>query len=135
MSIPVQELFLKSHYFLCYIYMYKEVLLCIITVFQKLLVDKYLKRRLLKDEIVKTFLNNDLALNYIKKKIKEIKNQVEDLDDYCVEETEDSYERYLNGRSMEDSVAIWLEEDEFYDELELLEEKSIQQEEEKDYEM
>ena len=28
-----------------------------------------------------------------------------------------------------------LEEDEFYDELELLEEKSIQQEEEKDYEM
>lgn len=27
----------------------------IITVFQKLLVDKYLKRRLLKDEIVKTF--------------------------------------------------------------------------------
>ena len=36
---------------------------------------------------------------------------------------------------MEDSVAIWLEEDEFYDELELLEEKSIQQEEEKDYEM
>jgi len=84
---------------------------------------------------VKTFLNKDLALNYIKKKIKEIKNQVEDLDDYCVEETEDSYERYLNGRSMEDSVAIWLEEDEFYDELELLEEKSIQQEEEKDYEM
>ena len=84
---------------------------------------------------VKTFLNKDLALNYIKKKIKEIKNQVEDLDGYCVEETEDSYERYLNGRSMEDSVAIWLEEDEFYDELELLEEKSIQQEEEKDYEM
>ena len=84
---------------------------------------------------VKTFLNKDLALNYIKKKIKEIKNQVEYLDDYCVEETEDSYERYLNGRSMEDSVAIWLEEDEFYDELELLEEKSIQQEEEKDYEM
>lgn len=84
---------------------------------------------------VKTFLNKDLALNYIKKKIKEIKNQVEDLDDYCVEETEDSYERYLNGHSMEDSVAIWLEEDEFYDELELLEEKSIQQEEEKDYEM
>ena len=84
---------------------------------------------------VKTFLNKDLALNYIKKKIKEIKNQVEDLDDYCVEETEDSYERYLNGRSMEDSVAIWLEEDEFYEELELLEEKSIQQEEEKDYEM
>lgn len=84
---------------------------------------------------VKTFLNKDLALNYIKKKIKEIKNQVEDLDDYCVEETEDSYERYLNGRSMEDSVAIWLEGDEFYDELELLEEKSIQQEEEKDYEM
>lgn len=84
---------------------------------------------------VKTFLNKDLALNYIKKKVEEIKNQVEDLDDYCVEETEDSYERYLNGRSMEDSVAIWLEEDEFYDELELLEEKSIQQEEEKDYEM
>jgi hypothetical protein len=84
---------------------------------------------------VKTFLNKDLALNYIKKEIKEIKKQVKDLDDYCVEETEDSYERYLNGRSMEDSVAIWLEEDEFYDELELIEEKKKQQEEEKDYEM
>lgn len=84
---------------------------------------------------VKTFLNKDLALNYIKKEIKEIKKQVEDLDDYCVEETEDSYERYLNGRSMEDFVAIWLEEDEFYDELELIEEKKMQQEEEKDYEM
>ena len=84
---------------------------------------------------VKSFLNKDLVLNSIKKKIREIKTLVADLDDYCVEETEDSYERYLNGRSMEDSVAIWLEEDEFYDELELLEEKSIQQEEEKDYEM
>ncbi|CDE25325.1 unknown [Clostridium sp. CAG:440] len=84
---------------------------------------------------VKVFLSKDVALNYIKKQIKEIKKEVDDLEDYCVEETENSYERYLDGRSAEDSVEIWLEEDEFYDEIELLEEKSKQQEEEKEYEV
>ena len=84
---------------------------------------------------VKVFLSKDLALNYIKNQIKEIKEEVDNLEDYCIDEKEDSYERYLDGREMEDSVAIWLKEDDFYDEIELQEEKSRQQEEEKEYEM
>lgn len=35
----------------------------ILTIFQKLMVDKYLKRRLLKDEIVKAFLDKLKAFN------------------------------------------------------------------------
>lgn len=57
------------------------------------------------------------------------------MEDYCVDEKEDFYERYLDGRSMEDSVSIYLEEDESYDEIELQEEKLRQQKEEKEYEM
>ena len=41
----------------------------------------------------------------------------------------------VDGRSMEDSVSIYLEEDESYDEIELQEEKLRQQKEEKEYEM
>lgn len=58
---------------------------------------------------VKTFLDRNLALDYIKRQIMKIKKEVEDLEDYHVEEDESSYERYLDGRSMEDSVSIWLE--------------------------
>ena len=72
---------------------------------------------------VKVFLNKDVALKFIKRQIKEIKKEVDDLEDYCVDEKEDFYERYLDGRSMEDSVSIYLEEDESYDEIELQEEK------------
>ena len=84
---------------------------------------------------VKVFLNKDVALKFIKRQIKEIKKEVDDLEDYCVDEKEDFYERYLDGRSMEDSVSIYLEEDESYDEIELQEEKLRQQKEEKEYEM
>ena len=84
---------------------------------------------------VKVFLNKDVALEFIKRQIKEIKKEVDDLEDYCVDEKEDFYERYLDGRSMEDSVSIYLEEDESYDEIELQEEKLRQQNEEKEYEM
>ena len=83
---------------------------------------------------VKVFLNKDVALKFIKRQIKEIKKEVDDLEDYCVDEKEDFYERYLDGRSMEDSVSIYLEEDESYDEIELQEEKLRQQKEEKEYE-
>ena len=61
---------------------------------------------------VKTFLDRNLALDYIK-------------------EDESSYERYLDGRSMEDSVSIWLEDDEKM----LQEKQQAQKEKEKDYEM
>lgn len=64
-------------------------------------------------------------MNYIKREIKEIKKQVDEdeIEDYCIEETEDSYERYLAGRSAEDSVSIYIEENDFYDEKELLQEE------------
>ena len=78
---------------------------------------------------VKTFLDRNLALDYIKRQIMEIKKEVEDLED------ESSYERYLDGRSMEDSVSIWLEDDETYDEKMLQEKQQAQKEKEKDYEM
>lgn len=84
---------------------------------------------------VKTFLNKENALNYIKKQIVEIKKQVEDLDDYCVDEDAVSYERYLSGRSFEDSVSIRLEEDETYDEKFLQEERTLENEKDKDYEI
>ncbi len=86
---------------------------------------------------VHTFQNKNLALNYLKRTIEEIKKQVEDLENYCVEEDEKSYERYLEGRSSEDDVAIWIEDGEFYDEKELQEEQLIQNKSEKenDYEM
>lgn len=81
---------------------------------------------------VKTFLNKENALRYIRNEIIEIKKQVEDLEDYSVEETGDSYERYLSSRANEDSVSIWLEDDETYDEIYLQKE---QNKEDKDYEI
>ena len=47
---------------------------------------------------VKTFLDRNLALDYIKRQIMEIKKEVEDLEDYHVEEDESSYERYLENQ-------------------------------------
>lgn len=88
---------------------------------------------------VTTFLSKDLAISYLKRQIEFIKQDVKDLTDYCVEEDEKSYERYLDGRIAEDDVAIWLEEAEFYDEKELeIEQEEKRQEEiekENDYEM
>lgn len=85
---------------------------------------------------VSTFFNRDNAVNYIKDKIKDLKDQEEELDmeDYCVDEDETSYERYLDGRAMEQSVSIWLEEDNTLDEIVMQTEKKVQNEEkEKDY--
>lgn len=71
------------------------------------------------------FLSKELALEYIKKQIIEIKKQIDEdeIEDYCIDETEDSYERYLEGRSFEDSVSIYLEESEFDDEKVLQKDK------------
>lgn len=84
---------------------------------------------------VKTFLDKKLAINYLKRSITYSKQDVdgEDLEKYHIEETETSYERYLDGYASQDNVSIWLEEDDFYDKMELQEEQKI--EKENDYEL
>ncbi len=84
---------------------------------------------------VKTFSNRTLAMNYLQRKIAYSKQDVEDdkKEDYHIEESETSYERYLDGYASEDNTSIWLEEDEFYDEMEIKEE--LENEKESDYEM
>lgn len=84
--------------------------------------------------IITTFFNKENALRYYKERLNEIKKEEEELemDDYCVDEDKTSYERYLDERSMEDSVGLWLEEDDTYDELVLQKQQS---EKDKDYEM
>lgn len=67
---------------------------------------------------VKVFEDEKLAREYLKKEIIHAKQDVEDLTDYCVEEDENSYERYLDGYASQDSIAIWLEEDVICKELE-----------------
>lgn len=84
--------------------------------------------------IITTFFNKENALKYYKERLKDLKEQQKelDMDDYCVDEDKTSYERYLDGRSMEDSIGLWLEEDNTYDELVL---QKQQDEKDKDYEM
>ena len=82
---------------------------------------------------VKTFKNKELAMNYLKRKIEYSKQDIEEDEEYVIEESETSYERYLDGYASQDSVSIWIEEDDFYDEKELLEEQEIEQD--NDYEM
>lgn len=88
------------------------------------------------EDLVSTtvFLDRDLALKFLRSEILKLKQQEKELDmeDYCIDEDETSYERYLDGRSMEDSVSIWLDEDETYDEKMT---KQLQNETDKDYEM
>lgn len=86
---------------------------------------------------VKTFLNKNLAKNYLRRMIEYSKQDVEEtnLEDYNIEETENSYERYLDGYASQDNVSIWLEEADFYDELELQEEQKLANEKENEYEM
>lgn len=71
---------------------------------------------------VKVFTNKELALEYLHQQIHHTKEDVKDLDEYCVEENETYYERYLNGYASQESVTIWLEED-FLDNEKSLEQK------------
>lgn len=64
---------------------------------------------------VKVFTNKENALEYLKRSIEYAKQDIEDLSDYCIEETEESYERYLDGYAMEDCISIYLEEDVLYE--------------------
>ena len=70
------------------------------------------------DVDTKIFLDKEVAYRYLKKKIERLKNEFEESEDYIIEETKDSYSRYLDGRYFEDSISIWITEDETYDEKE-----------------
>lgn len=82
---------------------------------------------------VTTFFDKEKALEHYLERLKDLKKQQEelDMDNYSIDEDETSYQRYLDGRTMEQSVSLWLEEDNTYDELNL----KLQNEKEKDYEM
>lgn len=87
--------------------------------------------------IIETFFNRENALRYYKEQLYDLKKQQEELnmEDYCIDENETSYERYLNGRAIEDTVFIWLEEDNTYDELDINKQAKMRNEKDNDYEM
>lgn len=82
---------------------------------------------------ISTFFNKENAEKYLQECKESIKEQNEefDLKDYTIEETEDSYEIYLSNRAFEQSVSVWLEEDETRDEIN----KDLKIEKENDYEI
>lgn len=86
---------------------------------------------------ITTFFDKEKALEFYKKQLESVKEQQEELDmkDYCIDEYETSYERYLDGRYMEQSVSLWFEEDNTYDELVIQTKHKLQNEKDKDYEM
>lgn len=77
---------------------------------------------------VAVFTEKELALTYLKQQIREIKNEVDDNEDYCVEEDDKSYERYLEGEASQDSISIWMEED-------ILDNEKLIENEDKEYEL
>lgn len=86
--------------------------------------------------IIITFQNRCLAEQYLKERIENLKKNEEILeqDNYITEERINYYERYLNGKKIEDSVSIYLEEDKTYDEI-MLKERAERLEKENNYEM
>lgn len=86
---------------------------------------------------IATFFDKEKALQYYKDERKKLKEEEKELDieDYCIDEDEKSYERYLDGRAIEDSVSIWLEDDNTYDELDINKIAKVQNEKDNDYEM
>ena len=82
---------------------------------------------------INNFFNKENAEKYLQECKESIKEQNEefDLNNYTIEETEDSYEIYLSGRAFEQSVSVWLEEDETRDEIS----KDLKMEKENDYEI
>ena len=69
---------------------------------------------------VTTFVDEGLARSYFQRQKMNLKDQENelDMDNYTVDDDEESYERYLDHRYMEESVSLWLEEDNTYDEIE-----------------
>lgn len=84
---------------------------------------------------ITTFFNRDNALQFYKTQLEALKEQEKELEEYSIDEDEESYERYLNGRAMEESVSLWIEEGNTYDELVLQTQKKMQNEKDKEYEM
>ena len=82
---------------------------------------------------INNFFNKENAEKYLQECKESIKEQNEefDLNNYTIEETEDSYEIYLSGRAFEQSVSFWLEEYETRDEIS----KDLKMEMENDYEI
>lgn len=78
---------------------------------------------------VKVFIDEKLATEYYEKLVNEDKENDFEPEDYTVDEDKTSYERYLTGRSSEDSVSIYMQEDE------ICEEKEKNNDMEKDYEV
>lgn len=104
-------------------------------IYRVVLQSKYLPAG--EDEVeITTFLNKELAEQYIKESIENLKREEELLgnDTYKKIERENYYERYLNANEMDNSVSIYLEEDETYDEI-MLKEKAERLEKETNYEM
>lgn len=67
---------------------------------------------------VKVFTDEKLASQYYKDLVEGAKDNDLDLDDYTIDEDETSFERYLTGYASEDSLSIWIEEDEICESLE-----------------
>ena len=104
-------------------------------IYRVVLKSKYLPAG--EDEVeITTFLNKELAEQYIKESIENLKREEELLgnDTYKKVERENYYERYLNANEIDNSVSIYLEEDETYDEI-MLKEKAERLEKETNYEM
>ena len=104
-------------------------------IYRVVLQSKYLPAG--EDEVeITTFLNKELAEQYIKESIENLKREEELLgnDTYKKIERENYYERYLNANEMDNSVSIYLEEDKTYDEI-MLKEKAERLEKETNYEM
>lgn len=82
---------------------------------------------------ISTFFNKENAKKYLEECKESIKEQNEefDLEDYTIEETDDSYEIYLSHRQVEQGVSVWLEEDETRDEIK----KDLDIEKDNDYEI
>ena len=61
---------------------------------------------------VTTFVDEGLARSYFQRQKMNLKDQENelDMDNYTVDDDEESYERYLDHRYMEESVSLWLEE-------------------------
>lgn len=77
---------------------------------------------------VKVFTNKDTALKYLHQQIELAKQDVDDLEGYCVDEDNESYERYLDGYASQDCISIWLVED-------VLNDEKVLEHEENEYEI
>jgi len=67
---------------------------------------------------VKVFTDEKLAKDYYNELVDGAKDIDVDFEDYTIDEAETSFERYLTGYASEDSLSIYIEEDEICEELE-----------------